>query len=349
MGAFVELSRLAVGFAGQDAPLLEDFSAALRTRELVCLMGPNGVGKSTLVRTLLGLQPPLRGSIALRGRALPALSRRYVARNVSAVLPGRAVAGHLRVEELVALGRLPYTAWSGRYRRADADRARQALAQVGAGALRRRRVAELSDGERQRVLIARALAQDTPLLLLDEPTAFLDIGNRIQVTRLLQRLAHAEGKAILMTTHDLDLALHHADRLWLWNAVRRRITMGAPEEMMLSGALPEAFAGADVRFDPATGALQRPQGQGRRVHVRDDSLASVWARRALQRKGFRIADAPDAAVPTVAYDASQAQWILINAAGQRAVFASLYYLLNALSETGSPGCMHRAGNAVGDK
>lgn len=331
MDAFVELSRLAVGFAGQDAPLLEDFSAALRPRELVCLMGPNGVGKSTLVRTLLGWHPPLRGSITLRGRALPTLSRRYLARNVSVVLPGRAVAGHLRAEELVALGRLPYAAWHGRYRRADADRARQALAQVDAGALRQRRVAELSDGERQRVLIARALAQDTPLLLLDEPTAFLDIGNRIQVTRLLQRLAHAAGKAILMTTHDLDLALHHADALWVWNAARRRIARGAPEEMMLSGALPAAFAGEDIRFDPATGALQRPQGQGRRVHVRDDAPASLWARRALQRKGFRIAAAPAAAVPTVAYEAAPAQWILIDAAGQRAVFASLYHLLNALS------------------
>ena len=331
MDAFVELSRLAVGFAGQDAPLLEDFSAALRPRELVCLMGPNGVGKSTLVRTLLGWHPPLRGSITLRGRALSTLSRRYLARNVSVVLPGRAVAGHLRAEELVALGRLPYAAWHGRYRPADAARAEQALAQVGAGALRQRRVAELSDGERQRVLIARALAQDTPLLLLDEPTAFLDIGNRIQVTRLLQRLAHAVGKAILMTTHDLDLALHHADALWVWNAARRRIARGAPEEMMLSGALPAAFAGADVRFDPATGALQRPQGQGRRVYVRDESLASVWTRRALQRKGFRIAAAPAAAVPTVAYEAAPAQWILIDAAGQRAVFASLYHLLNALA------------------
>lgn len=300
MAAVVSLSHLYIGFAAHTEPLLHDFSAELHAQELVWLMGPNGAGKTTLLRTLLSLHPPLQGEVHIEGQDLTSLSRRFLAQHISVVLPGRFTAGHLTAEELVALGRLPYTSWNGRYSARDLELALEALDRVEALELRHRRVAELSDGERQRVLIARALAQDTTLLLMDEPTAFLDITHRIHITQLLQQLAH-DGKAILMTTHDLDLALHYGDRLWLWDPALRQMHIGVPEELMLSGVLAKVFAATDFQFDPATGSLQRPAPSGPFICVTGIPVAVAWAGRALNRKGFPVTSKPDAALMSVCY------------------------------------------------
>jgi len=329
MAPVVSVSHLDVGFPAHAQPLLQDFSAALQSRELVCLMGPNGAGKTTLLRTLLGLHPPLRGQVHIRGQALTSLSRRFLAQHVSVVLPGRITAGQLTVEELVALGRLPYTRWSGRYTPRDLEIALEALARVEALTLRYRRVAELSDGERQRVLIARALAQDTTLLLMDEPTAFLDIAHRVHITRLLQQLAQ-DGKAVLMTTHDLDLALHYGDRLWLWDPDARRIHMGIPEELMLSGVLPRVFAAKDIQFDSATGSLQRPVPAGPAVYVTGDPVAVAWAGRALHRKGFSVTADPDAALMRVRCRADARGWLLTTAQGAEFACTGLSGVLERL-------------------
>ncbi len=330
MDCVVALQRLAIGYARQDQALLAGLDAELHTHELVCLMGPNGTGKTTLMRTILGVQMPLAGTVYLQGRDVQQLSRRHMAQRVSVVLPGRVLAGHLRVEELVALGRLPYTSWMGRYSQQDRYKAAAALEMVEAASLTGRRVDELSDGERQRVLIARALAQETPLLLLDEPTAFLDVSNRMRITRLLQRLARDEGKTILMSTHDLDLALHHADRMWLILAAAHRIAVGAPEDMMLSGALQEALARDDERFDPVSGALHVQRGGGPRVTVAGASTELVWTRRALQRAGFQVHADPDTGcVAEIGYDGASSAWILTRPDGTRSTHASVYDLLDA--------------------
>ncbi len=325
----VSLSHLDIGFATHPAPLLRDFSAELRSRELVCLMGPNGAGKTTLLRTLLGLHLPLRGTVFIAGRELASLSRRFLAQRVSVVLPGRIAAGQLRAEELVALGRLPYTRWHGRYSARDREMALEALDRVEALEFRHRRVAELSDGERQRVLIARALAQDTSLLLMDEPTAFLDMTHRIHITRLLRRLAQ-EGKAILMTTHDLDLALHYGDRLWLWDPAGRQMRMGAPEDLMLSGALSKVFAARDIQFDPATGFLQRPAPAGPAIHVTGNPMAVTWAGRALNRKGFAVTVRPEATPVSLRYQDDSGSWRLTDAQGEEFVCTELAGVLDLL-------------------
>ena len=325
----VSLSHVDIGFASQPEPLLRDFSAQLRSRELVCLMGPNGAGKTTLLRTLLGLHPPLQGDVFLEGRHVSALSRRFLAQHISVVLPGRITAGHLTGEELVALGRLPYTGWSGRYTAQDTEIALDALARVEGLEFRHRRVAELSDGERQRVLIARALAQDTPLLLMDEPTAFLDITHRIHITQLLQQLAH-EGKAILMTTHDLELALHYGDQLWLWNPANRQMHMGLPEELMLSGVLPQVFAAADIQFDPATGSLQRPEATGPFVHVSGSPVATAWARKALARKGFRVASDSTTAQMSISFREESQNWLFTDSQGKKTICPELSGVVDLL-------------------
>ena len=329
VAAVVSLSHLYVGFAAHAEPLLRDFSAELQAQELVCLMGPNGAGKTTLLRTLLGLHQPLQGDVHIEGHELTSLSRRFLAQHISVVLPGRITAGSLTAEELVALGRLPYTSWNGRYSARDLELALEALDRVEALEFRHRRVAELSDGERQRVLIARALAQDTSLLLMDEPTAFLDITHRIQITQLLQQLAQ-DGKAILMTTHDLDLALHYGDRLWLWDPATQQIHVGIPEEIMLSGVLPRVFATEDIQFDPASGSLVKPEAKGPSVSIAGDTVAETWARKALTRKGFRVVSDDRGALLSVAFKEESQSWQLADSQGVSTECKDLSAVLDSL-------------------
>lgn len=258
---------------------------ALRPGELVCLLGPNGAGKSTLLRTLAGLQPPLSGRLHLGRRALAGLSAPERARELSIVLTDRVDAGNLTVRELVGLGRHPHTGWLGSLSAHDEAQVQAALAATGTTALAGRPVGQLSDGERQKVLLARALAQDTPVVLLDEPTAHLDLPNRVALMRLLHRLARQTGKAILLSTHELDLALQAADRIWLLPA-DGGLRTGTPEDLVLSGAFAAAFAREGLAFDPATGtfALHAPTGPA--VQLVGDGAAAFWTRRALEREGF---------------------------------------------------------------
>ncbi len=330
MDSVVTMKQLAVGFAQHSQPLIAGLDTKLRTHELVCLMGPNGTGKTTLMRTILGVQRPLAGSVHLNGRDVQSLSRRHMAQSVSVVLPGRVLAGHLRVEELVALGRLPYTSWMGRYSRSDRLKAAAALELVEADTLAGRQVDELSDGERQRVLIARALAQETPLLLLDEPTAFLDVSNRLRITQLLQRLAREEGKTILMSTHDLDLALHHADLMWLILPSERRIAEGAPEDMILSGVLQQALARDDEQLDMVSGALRTHQTGGPRVTVSGDSIQLAWTCSALKRAGFQVDTEPDPSRMEIGYDERRSVWILTRQNGTQTTHESVYDLLDVI-------------------
>ncbi|MFD1466997.1 ABC transporter ATP-binding protein [Hymenobacter caeli] len=258
---------------------------ALRPGELVCLLGPNGAGKSTLLRTLAGLQPPLAGRLELGGRPLAGLSAAERARRLSVVLTDRVDAGNLGVRALVRLGRHPHTGWLGGLTAHDEARVQAALEATGTEAFADRPVGEVSDGERQKVLLARALAQDTPVVLLDEPTAHLDLPNRVALMRLLHRLARQTGKAILLSTHELDLALQAADRVWLLPA-DGALRTGTPEDLVLSGAFAAAFAREGLAFDAATGtfALHAPTGPA--VQLVGEGAAAFWTRRALERAGF---------------------------------------------------------------
>ena len=184
---------------------------------LTCLIGPNGAGKSTLLRTIAAFQPPTGGSACVGGRDVAAMSPTERAKAMAVVLTERPSLAHTTVEELVAMGRAPYTGFWGRPTEADRAIVSRALALVGIEPLAARAVATLSDGERQKAMIAKALAQQTPVVLLDEPTAFLDYPSKVEAMLLLARLAHEEHKAVLLSTHDLELALQTADRLWLLN------------------------------------------------------------------------------------------------------------------------------------
>ena len=192
---------LTIGYAGRSQPrriVAESLTLDLRSGQLVCLLGPNGAGKSTLMRTLAGLQPPLGGHIHIDGQALPTLPPTALARKLSLVLAERVESGNLLVHELVALGRTPYTGWLGKLTPHDHAMVQRAMAATDTLTFAPRRLAQLSDGERQKVMLARALAQDTALILLDEPTAHLDLPNRVEMMRLLHRLTRQTHKAILL-------------------------------------------------------------------------------------------------------------------------------------------------------
>ena len=219
----ITTNRLTVGYRGHR--VVEDISLSLPCGRLVCLLGPNGAGKSTLLRTLCGFQPPIAGTVTISGSDITTMSAAEVARLVSVVLTDRPLTPSLTAAEMVGMGRAPYTGFWGRLSDEDRRLVSEAMQTVGIAPLATRRMGRLSDGERQKVMIAKALAQHTPVIVLDEPTAFLDYPSKVAVMKTLARLAHDEGKTILMSTHDLELAAQQGDELMkIENKHIRKIT-----------------------------------------------------------------------------------------------------------------------------
>ncbi|MDR6809565.1 iron complex transport system ATP-binding protein [Dyadobacter sp. BE34] len=290
--AIVETRSLAIGYrsSGTERTVAADLDLQLRPGSLVCLLGSNGAGKSTLMRTLSGLQPALTGEITIDNRPLHALKPAELAQKLSLVLTDRIDAGNLTAREVVALGRTPYTGWLGTLTKDDHSQIAQSIEQTGIAPLLDRHMHQLSDGERQKVMLARALAQDTPLILLDEPTAHLDLPNRVEMMRLLHTLARNMHKAILLSTHELDLALQTADELWLMHP-DGKILAGPPEDLVLSGAFEATFARNGFSFDRTTGTfiIHQPVDNAQ-IYLEGAEKPLFWVRRALQREGLGVSN-----------------------------------------------------------
>lgn len=208
----ISLSQLSVGYS-LSQPVISDINLELKSGQLACLIGENGIGKSTLLKTLTGFLPKLNGSLLLDNRDIESFSQRELARQVSIVLTQKPDVQNLTIEEIIGLGRSPYTGFFGRLRAEDRKVVDDAIATMGIEKLRGRMIQTLSDGERQKVMIAKALAQETPVILLDEPTAFLDFPSKAETFQSLQRMAHERDKLILLSTHDLELAVRFSDSL----------------------------------------------------------------------------------------------------------------------------------------
>ncbi len=248
MKKLLEAKDLSVGYikSGQaDAVVLSGLNLTIEAGSVVCLLGPNGTGKSTLLRTLGGLQPALKGLVQVDQTLIDPRHIKKLARTISVVLTDRVDIRNFRVYDLVATGRYPYNNWLGRLSKLDKEKIEWALSQVHLDSLKHRDILELSDGELQRALIAKALAQDTALILLDEPTAHLDLPNKIATMQLLRQLAKETQKSVVLTTHDLDLALQTAHVIWLIQSVNQLVT-GSPEELVATGKLESAFAGIQI-------------------------------------------------------------------------------------------------------
>ncbi len=286
MAPVLSARSLAIGWRGKGA-LAQGIELELRSGELAVLVGPNGSGKSTLLRTLVGTQAPLSGDASILGQAVGRLSVEERARRAATVFTDRFDSGYFSVFDIVAFGRYPYTDARGALSDRDVAAVEAAIASAGLAELAGRPFSELSDGERQKALVARAVAQDCPLLVLDEPTAFLDASARVEVFHLVRRLAREAGKAVVLSTHDIDHALRYADRLWLMDG-EHRFSSGSPEDLAASGAIGRAFASGGLVFDALTGTFRPELGaEPRSVEiVGPEGVPREWARRLLERLGF---------------------------------------------------------------
>ncbi|MCG8443389.1 MAG: ABC transporter ATP-binding protein [Caulobacterales bacterium] len=231
--------------------MVEATSATLQPGAFVCVIGRNGAGKSTLMRTICGLQQALAGSASLRGRTIAAMGQAERARSIAVVTTDRVSSPGLLAHDVVALGRHPYTNWTGRLTEKDEAIIANALRTAGAEPFGATHFDGLSDGERQRVMIARALAQSSPVMVLDEITAFLDLPGRVEIMALLRRQARHQGKIVLLSSHDLELSLELAGELWIVHA--GRLIRGAPNALIDQGVIAEAFDSQDVAFDKQRG------------------------------------------------------------------------------------------------
>ncbi len=219
----IQLNNLTIGYSekGKRRKIIaQEICATLYGGQLTCLLGKNGAGKSTLLRTLSAFIPSLEGEVVVKGKSLGEYSDKERARLIGVVLTERPELQHMTVHELVAMGRSPYTGFWGTLSKEDKAVADEALRMVGMDTMAMQMADTLSDGERQKVMIAKALAQQTPVIFLDEPTAFLDYPSKVETMLLLRRLAHETGKIIFLSTHDVELALQTADTLWLMKRVR---------------------------------------------------------------------------------------------------------------------------------
>lgn len=326
----LEARGLTIGYRLQRRPpyrVVEGIDAALHAGEFACLLGPNGAGKTTLIRTLTGMQPPLAGTVRQAGELLSTLSPRALAQRMSLVLTERAAVGMMPVATLVALGRHPYTDWAGRLRPDDIATVWRALADAGIEELAQRPVIELSDGERQKVMIARALAQEPQVMVLDEATAFLDLPRRVELMHLLRRLAHDGRRAILLSTHDLDLALRCADHLWLLPP-GGPLRVGVPEDLVLSDAFAGAFAAEGVTFDKSAGAFTLKGSNRHPITLVGNGVPAMWTSRALERVGYHVVpDGEAEACVEVTGESARPEW---RVRGREETYATLEALLDGL-------------------
>lgn len=253
----IELKDLTIGYSsGKNQKVVaRNISASIHGGELTCLLGANGVGKSTLLRTLSAFQPVLSGEICICGESLTQYSEKQLSRIISLVLTEKIDGRDMTVRELVSLGRSPYTGFWGRLSSEDEQIVEDSIALVKIEELADRQVHTLSDGERQKAVIAKALAQQTPVIFLDEPTAFLDFQSKVEIMQLLHQLSRKTNKTIFLSTHDVELAFRIADRLWLMDK-ERGIQTGVSNELASDGTLNRFFDRKGIHFDPGTGTFR---------------------------------------------------------------------------------------------
>jgi iron complex transport system ATP-binding protein len=255
---------------------------------MITLIGKNGIGKSTLLRTIAGLQPPLGGDIIYSGKSIKEYSRTDLARTIGYISTEIVKVSNMRVYDLVALGRFPYTNWFGKIDPANHDIITDAIDKTGMSSLSSRFISELSDGERQKAMIARILAQDTGILVMDEPTAFLDIGSKFEILHLMHLLSQESGKTIIFSTHDLNVAMSQADKIWL--IIDNQLIEGAPEDLMLQGAFDHLFDSTAYQYNSEHGTYSFITGNRGEINISGEGIMLHYTKKALNRAGFSVTE-----------------------------------------------------------
>ncbi|WP_294140364.1 ABC transporter ATP-binding protein [uncultured Sanguibacteroides sp.] len=285
----VQAQNLTIGYKKgrkETIKVQEHLSFELYPGELVCLLGPNGAGKSTLLRTLSAFQLPLAGALRFEGKPLSDYSEKERSRKIGVVLTDRTQAGGLTVYELVSLGRQPHTGFFGRLDQNDHKIVKEAILAVGIQNKSNNYIAELSDGERQKAMISKALVQECPVIFLDEPTAFLDVTSRIEIMQLLHTIARQQKKTILLSTHDIEQALILADRLWLLSRTKG-LDCGVTEDLIFNDSMDTLFDREKIKFDRNQGTYYPPiRGEHHIIVEAEDSTLKHWATNALNRNHY---------------------------------------------------------------
>ncbi len=279
----ISIKDIELGYS-PDKPLMPKFSVDAQLGELVALVGRNGIGKSTLLRSIIGLQQPLSGEILVEGTRSSALMRKQRAKAMSFVPADPVRVANLFIRDFVAVGRFPHLSWSRALSHSDWDMVDYALTLVGIDHLAHRDITTVSDGERQRAMIAFALAQDTRIIILDEPTAFLDLPNKFEMVRLLSHLTHTKGKTIIYSTHDLQGAIHEADTIWMM--LNTGLAAGAPEDLALSNSFQNLLADTQVVFDADSGLFRNYRKLTKSIALEGNGSIRLWTARMLERIGF---------------------------------------------------------------
>lgn len=303
----LNINNLSIGYGkGKRTKIVHNkLNGSLYAGELLCLLGENGTGKSTLIRTICGFQSAYGGEAILMGENLLQLSERELAKMAAVVLTDRVVVPNATVEELVSLGRSPYTGTFGILNDEDKTVVHSAIEKCGILHKKYERLSNMSDGEKQKAFIAKALAQDTPVIILDEPTAFLDMPARVEIIHLLRQIANTAGKSVLMSTHDLDLALQMADRLWLLSSGKKLLS-GSPEDLLLRNEFQSIFETRGIEFDNRTGLFRVDYDYEKSIAVEGHGFEYVLLRRAFARKGIR----------TVRKAGDEKRWVEISKNGE---------------------------------
>lgn len=329
----ISVRNLSVGYKKGKQPVVvkEGINLQARSGELIALVGSNGIGKSTLLRTLTGFQKALGGEILLNDRKLTSFSIKELAKVLSFVSTEAVRVQNLRVWELLAMGRYPYTNFIGSLTEEDNSIIKRAIQQVGLSGYEDRMIDRISDGERQRAMIARTLVQDTPLIILDEPTAFLDIRNRYEIIHLLHDFVKNENKTVLFSTHDLNISTSEVDKIWLM--LDDKVVEGAPEDLILAGNFDQMFHSDKVYFNSESGDfVLRKQPLGSFALKGPEGKTFTWTERALQRIGL-VSDESNALVEVQLPESSQVQvWKVSIHAQEHFECTSLYELTGELGK-----------------
>jgi iron complex transport system ATP-binding protein len=323
------LDSLKIGYkSGKiEKVLLPPLNAWANRGELIAVIGRNGIGKSTLLRTLSGLQSSLGGDISLNGKSIRDFSRMELAMKIGYISTEIVKISHMSVFDLVALGRFPHTNWIGKIDRKNHQVISDSIQKTGMSALKHRLISELSDGERQRAMIARILAQDTAIMVMDEPTAFLDIGSKFEILHLMHLLSREREKTIIFSTHDLHAAISQSDKIWL--ILDNRLIEGAPEDLMIQGAFDHLFDTSPVQFNSENGTFSLKRENKGKIFVDGEGFLKHWTETAISREGYSLSEVKTSPFITVPSE-NNIKWQL-SSSDTINNFSSIYELVRWLS------------------
>lgn len=285
MSTIISAKNLTVGYDKKS--VISDINIEAMKGQVICLLGPNGAGKSTILRTLAGLLAPVDGSVYVDGKDISKVRKKDIAKKMSLVLTDRTSPMLTTVYSLVSTGRTPYTDFMGRLSEEDKQIIDNALEITGAANLKKRYISALSDGEKQKVMIARALVQEPELIILDEPTSHLDIKHKVEVIHLLQKLSNEKGITCILSLHDIDLALKGCQTVMLVSN-GEVIASGSPEEVVKSGVISELYEIRGANYSELLGAVELKGKDTNDIFVLGGGAAGISSYRVLSRMGYGI-------------------------------------------------------------